>query len=67
MGIIIPIFLGSMGRLDAAQLGHPVGPVAEGLAPPEELVIHRVKALDDSIALGLPLGDKDDLQAQIQA
>jgi hypothetical protein len=59
--------LGVMDRLEARQLGRQVDQIAEALAQPEELVIHLVKALDNPFAPRLPLGDKHDLHAQVQA
>jgi hypothetical protein len=55
-----------MEGFEARQLCRQMGPVAEGLAPPEELVIPLVKALDDPMAPGLPLGDENRLHAQVQ-
>jgi hypothetical protein len=50
---------------EARQLCRQVSSVAEGLAPPAELVIHLVKAFDDPLAPRLPLGDENNLHAQV--
>jgi hypothetical protein len=59
--------LSIMECFEARQLCRPVGPVAEGLAPPEALLIHLVKALDNPMAPGFLLGDEDHRHARVQA